>query len=192
MIHRLDAALVRLDSLSKAASRGLHRLGVYVALPTLLGLVTLDVLLRYLFNAPLSWGRDANGLLLLVTLFSCLPHAWDRGYHIRMEIFYARMSSRTRRIANALTGFAGAVFFGAMGIQALGFVPYMIATEETPEDLLIPLAPFMAFMGFASLVFAARLLSNPGAGTDRDGDRNSDRDHDRDRDWDEDREEPWL
>ena len=179
---------MRLDRLSQAASRGLHRLGVYVALPALLGLVTLDVLLRYLFNSPLSWGRDANGLLLLVTLFSCLPHAWDRGYHIRMEIFYARMTSRARRIANALTGFAGAAFFGSMGIQALGFVPYMIDTEETPEDLLIPLWPFMAFMGLASLVFAARLLSNPGAGTVRDDDG----DRDRNRDREEDREDPWL
>ncbi len=161
MIHRLDSALVRLDRLSQAASRGLHRVGVYVALPALLGLVTLDVLLRYLFNAPLSWGRDANGLLLLVTLFSCLPHAWDKGYHIRMEIFYARMSRRRQEVADVLTAFAGIVFFAAMGIQGLRFVPYMMATNETGEDLLIPLWPFMSFMALASFVLCARLLSNP-------------------------------
>ncbi len=173
MIHRLDSALVHVDRWSAVASRWLHRLGVYVGLPALVLLVTVDVLLRYLFNAPLGWGRDANGLLLLMTLFSCLPRAWDLGYHIRMEIFYARMSKRTQEIADVLTAVAGIVFFASIGIQGLRFVPYMMATDETGEDLLIPLWPFMTFMALASLVFAARLLSNPRGGIDPDDPRES-------------------
>ncbi len=168
MIHQLDSALVHIDRWSKLAARWLLHLGVYVGLPALVLLVTVDVLLRYVFNAPLGWSRDANGLLLLMTLFSCLPHAWDQGYHIRMEIFYARMSRRRQEVADVLTAFAGIVFFAAMGIQGLRFVPYMMATNETGEDLLIPLWPFMSFMALASFVLCARLLSNPRGKEDAD------------------------
>ena len=37
----------------------------------------------------------------------------------------------------------------------------MAITGETGEDLLLPIWPFMAYMGFCSLVLAARLLGNP-------------------------------
>ena len=139
----------------------LFRVAVDAALPALMVIVTLDVILRYVFNSPLPWGRDVNGLLLLITIFSALPHAWDQGYHIRMEVFYDRLHGRSRNLADVATGVAGILFFALMGAQALRFTPYMRATGETGEDLLIPVWPFMAYMGICSLVLAARLMANP-------------------------------
>lgn len=152
-----------LDRWSQRASRGLYRLGVYAALPALLALVTLEVVLRYVFNAPLQWSRDANGLLLLITLFSALPHAWDRGFHIRMEILHARMSERWRRVADVLSALAGLVFFSLLTAQAVIFTRYMLLTTETGEDLNAPLWPFMVFVALCGGVFSARLVANPRA-----------------------------
>ena len=76
-----DLASEFIDRWSARAADQLFRLGVYVMMPALVALVTLDVALRYLFNAPLQWGRDVNGVLLLMTIFCALPHAWDRAYH---------------------------------------------------------------------------------------------------------------
>ena len=140
----------------------LFRVAVDFALPALMVVVTLDVVLRYVFNSPLPWGRDVNGVLLLMATFSALPHAWDKGYHIRMEVFYSRIHGRTRDLADVATGAAGILFFALMGVQALRFAPYMATTGETGEDLLLPIWPFMAYMGFCSLVLVARLLGNPG------------------------------
>jgi TRAP-type C4-dicarboxylate transport system permease small subunit len=137
---------------------------VDAALPALMALVTLDVVLRYVFNSPLPWGRDVNGLLLLITVFSALPHAWDQGYHIRMEVFYNRLGGRARGVADVASGAAGILFFALMGVQALRFTPYMAATGETGEDLLLPVWPFMLYMGLCSLVLVARLLGNPNGG----------------------------
>ena len=95
-MNLLTTAFAGLDRGSARASRWLYALGVYGALPALLGLVTVDVVLRYIFNSPLQWSRDANGLLLLITLFSALPAAWDNRHHIRMEIFYVRLPERWR------------------------------------------------------------------------------------------------
>jgi len=160
-LQLLDAALEGVDAWSDRISRALFRVAVDAALPALMALVTLDVVLRYVFNSPLPWGRDVNGLLLLITVFSALPHGWDRGYHIRMEVFYNRFGRRARGVADVATGVLGILFFAFMGIQALRFTPYMAATTETGEDLLLPVWPFMAYMGFCSLVLAARLIGNP-------------------------------
>jgi TRAP-type C4-dicarboxylate transport system permease small subunit len=157
----LDAALEGVDVWSDQVSKALYRVAVDAALPALMLIVTLDVVLRYVFNTPLPWGRDVNGLLLLITIFSALPHAWDRGYHIRMEVFYNRLLGRARSVADIATGVAGILFFGLMGVQAFRFTRYMAATGETAEDLLMPVWPFMAYMGFCALVLAARLIGNP-------------------------------
>ena len=159
----LGRAFEVLDRVSERCSEWLYAIGVFGALPALLGLVSVDVALRYFFNAPLQWSRDANGLLLLVTLYSALPAAWDRGHHIRMEIFYTRFSPRWRLAADVLSALSGIVLFGLMTVQAFAFARYMAATDETGEDLTAPLWPFMVFIGVCSAVFVARLLANPTA-----------------------------
>ena len=152
-----------LDRGSAWAAATLYTIGVRAALPALLGFVTLEVVLRYGFNSPLQWSRDVNGLLLLITLFSTLPLAWDRGYHIRMEIVHRRMRGRWRSLADALSALAGLVFFGLMSIQAVSFARYMFATGETGEDLSVALWPFMVYVAVCGLVLCARLVANPEA-----------------------------
>ncbi|MYF69075.1 MAG: TRAP transporter small permease [Proteobacteria bacterium] len=155
--------LEMLDRGSARAAATLYAVGVRAALPALLAFVTLEVVLRYGFNSPLQWSRDVNGLLLLVTLFSTLPHAWDRGFHIRMEIVHRRLRGRWRSLADALTALAGLVFFGLMSIQAVSFAQYMFVTGETGEDLSVALWPFMVYVAVCGLVLCARLVANPEA-----------------------------
>ena len=164
----LTTAFSGLDRSSARASKWLYAFGVYGALPTLLGLVTIDVVLRYVFSAPLQWSRDANGLLLLITLFSALPAAWDHRHHIRMEIFYVRLPDRWRIAADVLSALAGIALFGLLAVQSVGFTSYMAMTGETGEDLDVPLWPFMAFIGVCGAVFVARLIANPTAAKSAD------------------------
>ncbi len=152
-----------LDHWSAWAARALYGIGVRAALPALLTLVTVEVVLRYGFNSPLQWSRDANGLLLLITLFSTLPHAWDRGYHIRMEIIHARLGGSWRRAADTVSALAGFVFFAMLSVQAFSFARYMMATSETGEDLNVAIWPFMGFVGICGVVLCARLVANPDA-----------------------------
>lgn len=151
------------DRVSERVSWELFRVGIYGALPALVVLVSTDVTLRYVFNAPLQWARDVNGLLLLLSIFCGLPYAWDRGYHIRMEIFYVRVGRERRRLLDVITAVAGIVFFGLMAVQAARYVPFMIRTNETGEDLLLPIWPFMAILAFCSLIMVLRLFANPAA-----------------------------
>jgi TRAP-type transport system small permease protein len=159
----MDRAGAWIDRVSERVSWELFRIGIYVTLPGLVVLVSTDVTLRYVFNAPLQWARDVNGLLLLVSIFCALPHAWDRSYHIRMEIFYNRVAREKRRRLDVLAAVAGIVFFGLMAVQGVRYVPFMIQTNETGEDLLLPIWPFMAFLAACSFVMVLRLFANPAA-----------------------------
>lgn len=155
--------MTTLDRLSARAARYLYNIGVFGALPVLFLLVTLDVVLRYAFNTPLQWGRDANGLLLLITLFSALPYAWDKGFHIRMEIVHARLPERWRSLADVVSAMAGIFFFALLSIQAVLFSRYMFLTRETGEELNAPLWPFMVYVAISGVIFSLRLLVNPSA-----------------------------
>ena len=159
----MDSAFARVDRWSGEASHQLFRLGSYVMLPALVVLVTLDVVLRYVFDSPLQWARDVSGLFLLMAICAVLPHAWDRSYHIRMEVVYDRFSERGKRQVDVLSAASGIVFFGMMAFQAARYVPFMIRTGETGEDLMWPLWPYMAFMASCALVTVARLFANPAA-----------------------------
>ena len=118
-------------------------------------------MLRYIFNAPLQWGRDANGLLLLIVLFSALPHAWDESYYVRVDIIRERFAGRWRVFADVLSAMSGFVVFFLLTVQALCFSQYMFVTHETGEDLAILLWPFMGFVAICGLVLCFRLLMNP-------------------------------
>jgi TRAP-type C4-dicarboxylate transport system permease small subunit len=160
-ISGFDSALRVADVWSAKLSRRLFRLGIYVMLPALVVLVTTDVVLRYVFDAPLQWARDVNGLFLLMSIAAALPHAWDRAYHIRMEVAYERFPPGLKRSVDVLSAFAGVVFFGLMAFQAAAYVPFMMRTGETGEDLLWPLWPYMAFMSVCAALTVVRLIVNP-------------------------------
>jgi TRAP-type C4-dicarboxylate transport system permease small subunit len=152
-----------LDRVSERLSYEMFRFGIYVTMPALVVLVTSDVMLRYIFNAPLQWARDVNGVLLLIGIFCAMPHAWDRAYHIRMEVFYERMTPAQRRMADILSSMAGIAFFGLMAVQAALFVPFMMQTGETGEDWNFVLWPFMGVVSLCAFAMVARLFSNPAA-----------------------------
>lgn len=156
-----DDALRVIDRASGRASRALFDVGIYVMQPALVALVTFDVVLRYVFDSPLQWARDVSGLLLLMSIVSVLPHAWDRSYHIRMEVIYDHFSAQRKRAVDVISAAAGTVFFGMMTVQAARYIPFMIRTNETGEDLLWPLWPYMAFMAVCGAVTVARLIANP-------------------------------
>jgi TRAP-type C4-dicarboxylate transport system permease small subunit len=140
-------------------SRAGHDAGTQILLPIMIIIITLNVILRYIFNSPLSWGEEANGLLLFMVLFLSLTYTWDRNRHIRMEIVYARMKGGMRRVADIVSGLTGITFFGLMGIQSIRDIPYMIKTHETGEELIfIPLWPFRIVMAAISFIFIVKLI----------------------------------
>lgn len=139
-------------------SRACHDVGTLVALPAMALIITANVVMRYFFNAPLAWGEEINGLLLFLVLFLSMTYTWDQKRHIRMELVYVHLRGRWRALSDWVTGLAGIIFFGLLGIQCVIDSKYMIKTFETGEELPISLWWFRALAALISFVFVVKLI----------------------------------
>nr|WP_314624014.1 TRAP transporter small permease [uncultured Noviherbaspirillum sp.] len=150
--------LNRLKSVFMGFSRWCHAFGTLVVLPLMVLIITCNVAMRYFFNAPLAWGEEINGLLLFLALFLSMTYTWDQKKHIRMELVYVHLKGRWRALSDVLTALAGIVFFGLLAMQSIFDIGYMIKTNETGEELHIPLWPFRALAALISFVFVIKLI----------------------------------
>lgn len=130
----------------------------YVLLPVLVLLVTADVSLRYLFNAPLAWGTDVKKLLLLLVMTAGLAGASQADEHIRVTLVEERFSEGWRRNFTVLRHALTAALLALVGWSIVVLALDMRAFGERAEFVNIPFWPVAALAaGSALLATAAEL-----------------------------------
>lgn len=78
----------------------------------LMVLVSGDVVMRYLFNQPLSWSYDIVSLYLMPALFYlALAPTLTAGAHIGIDILHYRMPVFARRVCQVIIGLLSAALF---------------------------------------------------------------------------------
>ena len=152
----------RLNSFLKILSTLTHKAGAYIFLPALAIIITLDVILRYILEAPLVWSHEVNGLFLLFVFLGSLSHCWYQGRHIRMVMIFSRFSDPVKKAANIAAILTGILFFGALGFQSFLEIPFMIEINESGELFAVPYWPFKAFIGICCLIFVLSILLDLG------------------------------
>lgn len=123
------------------------------ALLAMIGLITLQVILRRFFNSPIDYTDEISGYLLVaVTLFG-LSYAMEKGDHIRVDMGIERLPAsvlRWLRIGWCLVGiaFSALLAFETAGYAIesahLGSVSIDSQTLQWPIQALLP-------VGFALL-----------------------------------------
>ncbi len=136
----------------EATLRALHYVINIVTVAVSTAVIGTDVVLRYVFNAPLPWGIEATSLLLLVMVFGSLPYVWQRGGHIRMELIYSRLRGVPRVIADLATAVSGGLFSVLLCYEMLRTFPAMRARHEGAENLGVPYWPFALFVAIVAAV----------------------------------------
>jgi TRAP-type C4-dicarboxylate transport system permease small subunit len=82
-----------------ARLEGLAATGAALALFAIMLIVVADVLLRYLFNAPLSWSYDLISIYLMgVAFFLALSETLRMNHHVAVDILYLRFPLGWRRV----------------------------------------------------------------------------------------------
>lgn len=92
-------------SLANRAVSGLERISIFGAslcMVSMMLVVVLDVGMRYVFRAPLSWSYDlvANFLMVGAALLA-VSETFRHGGHVAVNLFRSRMSRNVRRWADA-------------------------------------------------------------------------------------------
>lgn len=112
-------------------------------------LVFADVFMRYLFNSPIIWATEINQYQLVTLVFLSGGYTFLHNGHVRVDILYGSLSSRTKSKLDILTSIM--VFFLVIVLIRYGteiawesFVERHSATTVTatplwPSQLTIPL-----------------------------------------------------
>lgn len=126
----------------------------FLLLPALAALVTVDVILRYLFSLPFQWGSDVKELLLLLLVTAGLPGTSLAAEHIRVGLFDDRLPDRARSGADmARHALAGAVML-FVAYAVAGLAADMFRYGDRAEMIAVPYWPVAAAVAIFALLSA--------------------------------------
>lgn len=119
-----------------------------VLLFILMVLGTIDVIGRYVFNAPIVGTMERGQVLLALMVFLSWGYTQIKKGHVRVELFIARFPPRIRAVMDFATTFLTLIFFilivwqstvMAFETQKTGEVIYVIHWPMAPFQLLVPI-----------------------------------------------------
>jgi C4-dicarboxylate transporter DctQ subunit len=134
-----------------AAARWLRRRAENVAvglLAVMFGTFILQIVFRYLLDAPLGWSEELIIATWLWTVLWGAAFTLSESEEIRFDILYSQIPERTRRIFTVITGLALVALYGISLPAAYGYVSFM--KVEHSAYLRVPLnwmySVFIVFM----------------------------------------------
>jgi len=124
----------------RIVSSALFWISAYVCLPAILVVLSLDVTLRYVFNAPIRWGQELASILLFLSIVLALPHSWLRRIHISADFLKEFMSMGLRVLVARLTWLLVLAMSCIIVWQCWRDAQFMLLINESTPELYVPLA----------------------------------------------------
>ena len=123
------AAVHRIEALIDAVGRAT----LYLCL-AMIGLVAMNVLLRYSLSFGSVWSQELEWHLLAAVILLGMGYAIQRGDNVRVDVFYADFSPRAKFIVN-LVSLGLLLGIALLFIKlSLGYVAQSYAINETSAD----------------------------------------------------------
>jgi TRAP-type C4-dicarboxylate transport system permease small subunit len=139
------------------------RIITYVAagvLSLMMFITAADVLLRYLFNRPISGTWELTSYMMAVVVGFGLSYcALVKGL-ISVEVLTSRFSPRAQAVFNCITYFFSFLFFSLVTWQSILYIKLIFKSNLVSAVLLVPTFPFVAALALGSLVFTLVLLKD--------------------------------
>lgn len=126
----------------------------FLVLP-LLAVISYEVVMRYGFNAPTTWGFEATTFLYGAHFVLGLGYTHKHNGHVAIDVFEARLASRTRTLLRIVVNLL--IFIPTMGLISIWSVIYASTAwmqwEVASSSWAPPLYPFKTLMaiGFVLL-----------------------------------------
>jgi len=140
----------------------LNRLGRDLAgagLLVMTGLVTADVLLRRLFNAPIIFADEVSGYLLVLVTLMGIGYTLQEDAHIQVTMFIDRLTPR-KRIFLRIIVCAFSIFYLGILVSLTGQLAWESFDQKSfsPTPSQLPLFPFQLAMPLACLFLLFQLI----------------------------------
>jgi TRAP-type C4-dicarboxylate transport system permease small subunit len=127
-------------------------------LAAMMFLTAMDVLLRYIFNRPISGAMELTQYMMVTLVgFGLAYCALVKGL-VSVEVLTSRFSPRVQAILNSITYLLSFGFFSLVTWQSIKYIRLIFESNLVSAVLLIPTYPFVAMLALGSLVFSLVLL----------------------------------
>lgn len=155
----LDKAAHILDSATKPASRVVIIAGAGV-LAAMMFLIAADVLLRYVFNSPISGALEVSEFMLVMVFFFSVPYVAVKKRHVAMDLVTSRLQPRVRAILDSSTSLLGLCLFALLTWRTVIYALWMEETGAVSHILRLSLLPFILLVAFGSALLCLVLLGD--------------------------------
>ncbi|RME39919.1 MAG: TRAP transporter small permease subunit [Deltaproteobacteria bacterium] len=129
------------------------RLTGYLALP-LIAVVVYEVFMRYVFNAPTSWGFEATTFIYGMHFILGLGYTYKHNGHVAIDIFESRLPTKPRTILRIIVGLV--LFLPTIGLFAIYSTIYAIDSwriwEHASTSWSPPVYPFKTIMAIGFIL----------------------------------------
>jgi len=129
-----------------------------VVLVAMMFLTAMDVLLRYIFNRPISGSMELTKYMLVIVVTFGLAYCAILKRHVRVEFLLSRFSPRTQAVINSITHLLSFGLFSLITWRSILYAGTMFDDAVTSAVLLIPVYPFVAMLALGSAMFSLVLL----------------------------------
>lgn len=121
--------------------------------------VTVDVLLRYFFNAPIIWSVVINENNLLYITFLAVAWVLKKDGHVKVELVLNRLNPKAENLLGMITSIIGVItclvvtWYGSLvtwkDFQRGYYIPTHIAIPEAFVLFIVPVGMFLLSIQFS-------------------------------------------
>ncbi len=135
----------------------LSKLGC-VSLCAMMGLTVIDVVGRYVFNAPILGAFEITSFLVSILVFSFLGYAQSQKSHVTVDLLVNIFPQKVQSVVKLFNYIIG--FFIMILISWKGFEKAVESMEagDSPMNLAVPIHPFVFFLAFGCGIMCIEFL----------------------------------
>ncbi len=132
----------------------------FVAFFVIMIFIVLNVVMRYVFNAPILGAYEIVEQMMFVGVFCSFAYAQQEEAHIRVSMIIAHLPHRLSMIICSITGLLGTGVLCFLAYAAYRQFDIALKMSYTTPMLKIIQSPFYALEMICCIVFAIAVLVN--------------------------------
>ncbi|MFH1491387.1 MAG: TRAP transporter small permease subunit, partial [Pseudomonadota bacterium] len=152
-----DRTVGALEKLILSVTRFFNAIGVFF-LTMMMVTITVDVVLRYFFNAPIDGSLEIIQAILVLTILLAIPYTTVRKQHVSIDIVTSKFSERVRARLEGMMTFISLALCALLVWRAVIYAMLKYRTNEMSTVLHIPLAPLVGVVAFGFALAGVVLL----------------------------------
>jgi TRAP-type C4-dicarboxylate transport system permease small subunit len=117
-------------------------------------ILTYEVFVRYVFNAPTIWVQETSIYLYMWTMLAAGSYTLQRRKHVHVDLVVERLPARPRSFLEAVTSAVGTLFCAIVSVQAYQMIEATIRfgkVSATPLRVPLWIPQSALLMGFVIL-----------------------------------------